>query len=371
MEAGSYARNRLGVAVVGSGRMGTHRARLASVHPAVEFLAIADVDEAKARSLAERVGAQLSSSACTEVIQDPRVTTVIVSTPEPDHAKSVIEALKAGKSVLVEKPLATTREDADAMIAAAHEYSGTLRIGYSQRFRRNIFLGKRYIDEGRLGKVVGATSRVFNSRAQAFAILARASVSPIVDVLTYWLDILGWFMTDNPPVEVYAVGNGSVLRDRVGPDGPEDLTSAIVRYDDGAVASFTICYSLPAEFPALGQGVRLEVLGTEGTLLIDEDNRQNILFTDRGIDHPYVPDHKLKMGYLGSTSSGDWALGRMFGPIADETRAWFDHLSTGSDLMLTTPDEARRSLEIALAIEAASASRVPVRVEPVVVPVLR
>jgi predicted dehydrogenase len=364
-------RDRLGVAVVGAGRMGTHRARLAAAHPAVDFLAVSDIDADRAGQLGERVGAQVATDRADEVIADPRVTTVVVSTPEPAHATPVIAALRAGKSVLVEKPLATTRDDADAILAVAHETDGLLRVGYSQRFRRDIFLGKRYIEEGRLGRVVGGANRVFNSRAQAFAILERAEVSPIVDVLTYWLDVVGWYLEGNPPVEVYAAGHGTVLRERTGPDGPDDITTAVVRYSDGAVVSFTICYSLPADYPALGQGIRLEIVGTDGTLLLDLDNRQNVVFSDQGIDHPYVRDRTTPMGYVGSTSSGDWALGRMFGPLADETRTWLDHLATGSPLQITTPEQARSALEVALAMETASATGQPVKVESVAVPPLR
>jgi predicted dehydrogenase len=368
---GSSPRDRLGVAVVGAGRMGTHRARLAASHPAVDFLAVADIDAARAEQLADSVGAQVATDQPGRIIRDRRVTTVIVSTPEPDHATPAIEALRAGKSVLVEKPLATTREDADAIVAAAHEADGLLRVGYSQRFRRDVFLGKRYIDEGRLGRVVGGANRVLNSRAQAFAILERAEVSPVVDVLTYWLDVVGWYLEGNPPVEVYAAGHGTVLRERAGPDGPDDITTAVVRYADGAVVSFTICYSLPADYPALGQGIRLEMIGTDGTLLLDLDNRQNVVFSDRGIDHPYVPDRTTPMAYVGTTTSGDWALGRMFGPLADETRTWLDHLATGSPLQITTPEQARWALEVALAMETASATGQPVKVEAVAVPPLR
>lgn len=356
------SRGRLGVAVVGCGRMGTHRARLAATHPAVDLLALADIDRDRARQLAERTGADVATTDPHEVILDPRVQTVIVSTPEPEHADPVITAIRAGKSVLVEKPLATTREDADAILAAAHEHDALVRVGYSQRFRRDIFLGKRYIEEGRLGQVVGGAHRVLNSRAQAFAILERAQVSPIVDVLTYWLDVVGWYLEGNPPVEVYAAGNGTVLSEHSGADGLDDITTAVVRYADGAVVSFTICYSLPADYPTLGQGIRLEVMGTEGTLLLDLDQRQNVIFSDRGVDHPYVQGHTKKMAYVGTSSSGDWALGRMFGPLADETRSWLDHLSTGAPMQITTPEQARWALEVGLAIETAAETGCPVKV---------
>jgi predicted dehydrogenase len=371
MEDARRERDRIGVAVVGAGRMGTHRARLAATHPAVDFLAVADVDPARATQLAEQTGAQLAAADPSAVIHDPHVTTVIVSTPEPDHAAPAIEAIRAGKAVLIEKPLATTRDHADAIITAAKEHDVTVRVGYSQRFRRDVFLGKRYIDEGRLGRIVGGANRVLNSRAQAFAIFERTKVSPVVDVLTYWLDVMGWYLDGNPPVEVYAAGHGTVLRERTGPDGPDDITTAVVRHADGAVVSYTICYSLPVDYPTFGQGIRLEVMGTDGSLLLDLDNRQSVIVSDRGVDHPYVRDHTKNVGYVGSTTSGDWALGRMFGPLADETRAWLDHLATGSELQITTPEQARWALELALTMETAAESGQPVRLAPVSVPPLR
>lgn len=351
MEQG-FERKRLGIAVIGAGRIGTHRARLSAMHPAVDYLAIADIDGGRAEALAKRVGAHRHSGSSSEVIQDPRVNAVFISSSEPTHAAPAIEALEAGKAVFIEKPIATTREDADAIIAAAEANDGLLRIGYSVRFRRNVFLGKQYIENGKLGRIVGGVARVFNSRAQAFAILDRAPhVSPVVDVLTYYIDVVGWFMGDNHPVDVYAAGSGSVLRSKTGSEGPDDITNAVVRYADGSVMSFTICYSLPAEFPTMGQGPRIEIIGTDGVLLIDEDQRQNIIYSDHGVGHAYVQGHTMKMGYLSSTTSGDWALDQMFGPIADETRAWLDHLATGTPMHLSTAEDARRSLEVTLAIE--------------------
>ncbi|MPZ15440.1 MAG: hypothetical protein GEU73_13640 [Chloroflexi bacterium] len=358
----SFAREPLGIAVVGCGRMGTHRARLAAAHPAVAFLALADIDAEKARTLGESVGAQVVSDDPIEVIEHPDVSCVIVSSSESEHAKPAIAAIAAGKDVLIEKPLATTREDADAIVAAAEAVGVRLRVGYSQRFRRNTFLSKRYVDEGKLGRITGGLARVYNSRAQAFAIMDRSpDVSVIVDILTYWVDVIGWFMRGNLPVEVFAAGAGDVLREKAGPDGPDDLTHAIVRYADGAVVAFTVCYSLPADFPTLGQSVRMEVMGTEGALIIDDDNRESIVFSNQGIGHAYVPGHQMKMGYLGSTTSGDWAMGRMFGPIAEETRSWLDHLSTGVETHLATSGEARRALEVGLAMEESSRTGHPVK----------
>lgn len=358
-----FERTQLGVAVIGCGRMGTHRARLAAAHPAVRFVGVSDIDAAKAQSLGATVGAQVASADPSEVIDRDEVTCVVVSSSESEHVEPALMAIRAGKDVLVEKPLATSNEDARRIVRAAQEAGVSLHVGYSQRFRRNTFLSKRYVDDGRLGKITGGTARVYNSRAQAFQIMERAPhVSVIVDILTYWVDIFGWLMTGNRPVEVYAAGAGDILRSKAGPDGPDDLTSAIVRHEDGAVVAYSVCYAMPAQFPTMGQGVRLEVMGTDGVLLLDDDNRQNVVYSDHGIGHAYVPGHEMKMGYLGTTTSGDWALGTMFGPIADETRSWLDHLSTGAPTQIARPDEAQLALAVTLAMEESSRTGVPVQV---------
>src|SRR6202165_4712148 len=101
----------LGIAVVGSGRIGTLRARLAAKHPSVGFLAISDQDPARPRALAGQTGADFHSGSNDEVIARPEVTAVFVSTPEGEHAAPVKKALELGKPVLVEKTLALSLND--------------------------------------------------------------------------------------------------------------------------------------------------------------------------------------------------------------------------------------------------------------------
>ena len=83
----------LGVAVIGSGRIGTLRARLAAKHPSVGFLAVSDLDADKARALAEQTDADLHSTNNFEMIERPEVNAVFVSTPEGEHAAPIIPAL--------------------------------------------------------------------------------------------------------------------------------------------------------------------------------------------------------------------------------------------------------------------------------------
>jgi len=178
-------RKQLGIAVVGSGRIGTLRARLAAEHPAVSFIAVSDLDQGNATKLAQQVGAQVCSTDNREIIARPEVSAVIVSTSEGEHLEPVLHAIALGKPVLVEKPIALNVADADRIIAAAAKAGVEVRVGYSRRYKDRYLLAKEQIVQGRIGKVIGAAARVYNSRSQALAMLRRnPGATPVVDALT-------------------------------------------------------------------------------------------------------------------------------------------------------------------------------------------
>ena len=350
----------IGIAVVGAGRIGTLRARLAAKHPAVRFLAISDRDPARARALAETAGAQVASGSNEEVISHPQVTAVIVSTPEQQHTLPILRALELGKPVLVEKPIGFSLAEADKILDTLRSTKGTLRVGYSRRYKECFLRAKEQMLHGRLGRIAGGMARVYNSRAQTFAILKRdPHATPVLDVLTYYVDLMCWFLEGNRPVEVVARGQHGIFR--AAGYHADDVTWAIVTFADGAVVNFGISYALPAEYPTLGQSDRVELLGSEGTMIIDDDHMDHLLFSQKGIPHPYVPGHSVNMAFLGSNSAGDWAVGDFWGPLGNETRAWLDHLATGAPTVHTTPEQARINLETTIAIEKAVASGHPVR----------
>src|SRR3954470_1495324 len=114
-------RDNIGIAVVGSGRIGTLRARLAAKHPSVRFLAVSDRDPARAKVLAELAGGNLSHGSNAEVISHRDVPPVIVSTPEQEHTEPILQALRLGKPVLVEKPIGFSLADADRILKTLFE----------------------------------------------------------------------------------------------------------------------------------------------------------------------------------------------------------------------------------------------------------
>ena len=324
-------------------------------HPAVNFIAVSDINYAAAQKLAVEVGAQLASASNEEIIARPEVTAVIVSTSEGEHLAPVLRAIELGKPVLVEKPIALNLADADRIIAAAAKANVSLRVGYSRRFKDRYLVAKEQIVQGRIGTIVGGAARVFNSRAQALAMLKRnPEATPVVDALTYYVDLMNWMLEGNAPVEVFARGQTGVLK-AVGHD-VDDVNWSIVTYADGAVVNLGVSYALPDKYPALGHAARVEILGTEGVIILDDDHTDQLMYSNKGVPHVYLPDHNVNMVFLSSGTPGDWALGDFWGPLANETRAWLDHLATGRPCVHATAPDARRNLEVTLAIQLAAAS---------------
>jgi predicted dehydrogenase len=345
----------IGLAIVGSGRIGSLRARIAAEHPAVRFVAVSDVDAARARKLAETVSADAWSADNLEVISHPEVSAVVVSTSEGEHVEAVLQALRAGKPVLVEKPLALSLQEADRILAEIDATGGDLRVGYSRRFRKRYQVAKEQIVRGRMGRLIGAAARVYNSRSQALAMLARnPHATPVVDALTYYVDLMNWYFEGRRLTEVTAIGNRAVLS--AAGHATDDLTWALLKYDDGAAVNLGVCYALPEKYPALGHAARVELLGTDGVMLLDDDHTDQVMYSDQGVPHVYLPDHAVNAVFLSSGTPGDWALGDFIGPVATETRVWLDHLATGKGCHLATAQTARANLEATLAIERAATS---------------
>jgi len=287
------------------------------------------------------------------------VSAVIVATSEGEHVQPVMQALERGKAVLVEKPVALTLADADRIVAEAEKRKASLRVGYSRRYKDRYLIAKEQVTQGRLGRIVGASARVFNSRSQALAMLKRnPGATPVVDALTYYVDLVNWLLEGTHVTEVFARGQTGVLKE-AGHD-TDDVTWAILTYGDGAVANLGVSYALPEKYPALGHAARVEVLGTGGVMILDDDHTDQLMYSEKGVPHVYLPDHSVNMVFLQSGTPGDWALGDFWGPIANETRAWLDHLALGKPCALATAREARRTLEVTLAIEQSAKSEKPV-----------
>ena len=176
-------KNELGIAVIGSGRIGTLRASMAARHPSVRFLAVSDHDKTRADVLAQRTGANLVTDDNYAAISHSEVDAVVVATPEHEHVEAVVQAAELGKPGFLEKPLALTLEDGDLIADAVKKSGVELFVGYSRRHDRRWMMTKEHIAAGRVGEIISIQSRVMNTRAQMLEILKRSpDASTVLDV---------------------------------------------------------------------------------------------------------------------------------------------------------------------------------------------
>jgi predicted dehydrogenase len=204
----------------------------------VEIVALADKDLARAKRLGERYGV----SYCTEDYRQlpEGVDGVIVALPNYLHAPVTTELLSSGVPVLVEKPMALTVQEAEAMIGAANISGATLQVGLMYRFCHGARLMKRAVDEGWLGALQSFSLEsgfVYDWPVTSGFILSkeRAGGGQLVDIGSHMLDLLLWWLGEAIDVEYKDDSLGGVEADcwlsltLQGPSGPVQGTVALSR----------------------------------------------------------------------------------------------------------------------------------------------
>src|SRR5205085_565825 len=141
------------VALVGCGKVASiHAAALAAL-PEAEFVAACDVNLPRAEAFASEWRARPFAD-LGAMLREARPEAVVIGTPHPLHADAAVRAAEAGVHVLVEKPLAASLPDCDAMLAAARKAGVTLGVISQRRFYEPVRRMKRAIDEGKIGAPV-------------------------------------------------------------------------------------------------------------------------------------------------------------------------------------------------------------------------
>jgi predicted dehydrogenase len=210
---------RLPIGVIGVGALGTHHARHLATLPEAELIGVYDIDQARARELADKIGTQ-SFSDVDQLLA--RVKAVSIAVPTPAHATVGIRALEAGAAVLMEKPLAVTLEEADLLVAAAGKHGVILQVGHIERFNRAVRAAMPYLAEPRYMESMRLAP--FQPRG--------TDVAVILDLMIHDLDLVLHLLGGVEATEVRASGV-AVLSPHL------DMANARVEFGNGAVANVT------------------------------------------------------------------------------------------------------------------------------------
>lgn len=352
---------RIGLAIVGAGRVGLIRGELAARYPQVDWIGIAEKNPERAKLVADKVGAQFVTDDFRKLLARPEVTAVIVSTDEHLHVEPVLEAAQRGLSMMIEKPLATDLAESASTLAAIEKAGVDAVIGYTQRFRRRWLVAKEKVRTGALGDVTMVTSRAFMNRLVAIDNYKRtdnpAEISPMVISGTHALDVVMWLMEAKKPVEVYARSVNKALAPKwQGIDG----TGYTITFEDGALYHGVINWALPEVWPGAVYSLEVGAVGTEGVLTIDDTHRDIVLAVNQAQGEGYAPDQSRRVDFLTSYPVGDIALGELRGPMREETNSWLTRLALGVKTQHATAAEGHNRLMLTKAIDLSARLKRPV-----------
>jgi predicted dehydrogenase len=196
------------VALFGSGWIQDFHARAVLAHPKGELVAVTNWREESATALAERHGIDRVTTDWESLVDDPEVDATVIATPNALHAPQAIAMLRAGKHVLVEKPMSTTVAEADAMIEASDATGASLMIAHCWRFRDEVIAMRDRIAAGDFGEVV--KTRGYGMHAGWgpsgwFTDRALAGGGALVDMGVHAIDTARFLLGDPLPERVCGV----------------------------------------------------------------------------------------------------------------------------------------------------------------------
>ena len=332
----------VGVALIGSGRMGSfHAQTLARRVPGARLVAVADAAPGAAERLAGVLAADRAYTDVAQVWDDPSVDAVVIATPARTHADLVVAAAAAGRSAFCEKPMAVTLADADRVIDAARAADIVLQVGFNRRFAPDWVAARGLIDTGRLG-----TPRLLRSLTRDPGGFDPSRVPPdtiFLETLIHDFDTLRFLNPGAEAVEVVATADALVepdWRDR----GLLDTAVVVVRFDNGALGTAEACFEA-----AYGYDVRGEVLGSGGMAQMGDGRRTGMTYSDAA-------------GRSVETVRGDQEL--FADAYTAELTAFVEAVRTGTPAQVTGED-ARSALTIALAAAESVRAGGPVRIDEV------
>jgi len=234
--------------------------------------------------------------------------------------------------------------EADTLITLARRNNVKFTIGYSQRFNTKIAYAKKKITDGTLGKPVSVMVSRHLSRSLGKKIASRVKLSPAAMESTHDLDIVFWLLEPAKPIRVYSQGAYGYMQPV---NGSYDIMWSTVTMDNGTLVAVGGGWNLPPSYPNYC-ATWIEITGTEGSLFLDDSQRDNWLSTvSDGIRFPM------------STMPGEQVDHVFAGQMGPETIHFLESVILNRPVMVT-PESARVVMEVYTAADLSAERNEPI-----------
>ncbi|MCE2471852.1 MAG: Gfo/Idh/MocA family oxidoreductase [Anaerolineae bacterium] len=323
--------SKTGFGVIGTGIVGgAWHCHVYHHLPQADLVAVCDLNEARAREIAERYGVPHVYTDYRELLARPDIAAVSIATPDFAHREIAVAAAQAGKHILVEKPLATTVADAEAILRAVDEAGVTLMVDFHNRVNPAFVTAKQSVGAGELGELKYIYARLSNTTFVPTQMLPWASKSSALWFLaSHTLDMSCWLLEDKPN-RVYAVSRSGILCG-MGVD-TQDFHVAIVEFERGAVVTLENSWILPETEPNVFN-LKMEILGSDGVMYLNtSDHRTVEKYTRDGVSLPDTLGFTLDANSTRLSGFVLEAIARFVDAIVDDAPV----LATGAEAALVT-----------------------------------
>ena len=319
--------------VIGLGWFGEKHCEALSGIPDVELYALCTRTKSRLKELKKEFGVATTYTDYNEMLADPELDAVSVVTMWDQHTAPALAALKAGKHVFLEKPMASTVADCQKIVNAANKSDKYFMVGHICRFNPRYAAAKTAIAEGQIGKVVSAYARRNIPAAVGAGVLPK--IGPIAGDGVHDTDLILWY-TGAKVVSAYAQ-----TTDVRGLGNP-DIGWTMYRLDSGATAVLENVWYLP-EGSAFQIDERMEIIGTEGSVHIHETHPNFSICSDGKWTCPdttYWPEiHGIRAGAL-----------------REELSYFATCVAEGTPPTVITPEESLEAVRACLAAEKSAAT---------------
>ena len=346
MGSGTTGAVRVGLA--GLGRFGKLHAAVLAALPGVELAAVCDPDRSEVAAVATRFGVPGRYPGLEEMLAGEALDACFLVTPEPLHAAQAVTVLERGVALFVEKPLATTAAEGEAVLAAADRSGVPFQVGFLLRYETQHALLKAEIAGGRFGPLVSLRAKRNVSRAWFPAYGDR--VHPVFETSIHDIDLLLW-LAASPCTAAYAVE-----RNHTGHTYP-DACWALLQFASGAVGIVETSWFVPAGAPV--NVVTPEWHGTIDSELeivgADRSGRMRLLDGGLAIWRPDLVAHP-------ETALWPEAGGSIGGALREQDRHLIDRVrGTAAIASVASATDALAGLRVAEAIVESARSGAEVR----------
>lgn len=279
--------------VIGLGWFGEHHVDALQELPMAEVTAVCTRRPERVKEVAEKYQVPKSYTNYHDLLADPEIDMVTVVTHVSDHVQPTVDALRAGKHVFLEKPMADSVEACDQIIAEVEKSDKCFMVGHICRFDTAYALAKEEIEAGQVGQILTMHAR--RNLAKWITESHLHKISALFGDGVHDLDLMFWYSGAKPKT-VYAQS----LNTR--PNLPnDDLGWAMFRLDTGAIAVIENVWCLPENVP-FAIHAQMEIVGTDGAIYIDNSGSHYTVLTKKGLNYPqatYWPKvHGMRRGYL-------------------------------------------------------------------------